>query len=331
MVFNIFKKAFTGENKENQAQPLPQEQTEKKGTFGISLQSLKDVVSKTSESLVGNILSITQGKQEIDADLLDKMEEKLIRADLGVSTTVDIVEKLRKSKIRPDEVKDFLKNEFINYLKKAGANNLNINENQLNIILVTGVNGAGKTTLIGKLAYRFRLEGKKVIVAAGDTFRAAAEDQLEIWSNRAGAEIIRKDGADPASVVFDAIKTAKDNNADILIIDTAGRLQNKLNLMEELSKIKRIIDKEAPDSLSESMLVLDATTGQNGLKQAEVFNEAVQLTSVGLTKLDGTAKGGIIIAVAKEYNLPVKLIGVGEKLEDLKDFNPDDFVNAIFN
>ena len=194
-------------------------------------------------------MSITQGKEEIDDDLLDEMEEKLIRADLGVSTTVDIVEKLRKSKIKPDGVKEFLKGEFINYLKEAGANNLNIKENQLNIILVTGVNGAGKTTLIGKLAYRFKLEGKNVIVAAGDTFRAAAEDQLEIWTKRAGAEIIRRDGADPASVVFDAIKTAKDNNADILIIDTAGRLQNKLNLMEELSKIKRIIDKEAPESL----------------------------------------------------------------------------------
>lgn len=344
MVFNLFKKIKEHNNETNVSDKqeissesdsqITQNENQKKGSFAslrtISLKNLKNVVSKTSESLVDNILSITQGRHEIDDDLLDEMEEKLIRADLGVNTSVDIIDKLRKTKIRPDEVKNFLKEEFIKYLKNTGTTKLNIRDNELNIILITGVNGAGKTTLIGKLAYRFKLEGKKVIVAAGDTFRAAAEDQLEIWTKRAGAQIIRRDGADPASVVFDAIKIAKEENADILIIDTAGRLQNKSNLMEELSKIKRIIDKEAPETLTESMLVLDATTGQNGLKQAEIFNEAVQLTSVGLTKLDGTAKGGIIIAVAKEFQLPVKLIGVGEKLEDLKDFNPDDFVDAIF-
>lgn len=334
-MFNIFRKDKKQEeiNEIKPEDQIQDENQEKKGLFGISFSGLKQAISKTSESLVGSVVSLTQGKEEIDDDLLDEMEERLIKADLGVNTSVDVIEKLRsnKNKIKPEGVGEFLRNEFTQILNSAGSNSLNIKDNQLNIIFIAGVNGAGKTTLIGKLAYRFRLQGKKVLVAAGDTFRAAAEDQLEIWTNRAGAEIVRQDGADPAAVVFDAVKKAKAENFDILLIDTAGRLQNKLNLMEELRKIKRIIDREAPDCLMESMLVLDATTGQNGLKQAEVFNEAVQLTSVGLTKLDGTAKGGIIIAVAKELGLPVKLIGVGEKLEDLKDFNPDDFINALFS
>jgi len=344
-VFNIFKRTIKPdqnpeiENKEQVSTPeetntpenteqTPQEQ----GMFGISLSGLKQAISKTSESLVGNVLSAVQNKPEIDEDMLDEMEEKLIRADLGLDTSVEIIEKLRKNKnnLRPDQIGNFLKQEFIEILSKPSNSTLNLKENQLNIFLIVGVNGAGKTTLIGKLAHRFKTQGKKVVVAAGDTFRAAAEEQLEIWSNRAGAEIIRQDGADPAAVVFDAIKYAKDNSADILLIDTAGRLQNKFNLMEELRKVKKVIDREAPGLLVESMLVLDATTGQNGLKQAQVFQEAVQLTSVGLTKLDGSAKGGIIIAIAKELNIPVKLIGVGEKLEDLKDFNPETFVEALF-
>jgi len=348
-VFDIFKKfKDQGENKQNINNSEVEEQTNeegiqpqsdpiennnvKKNLFGISFSNLKQAISRTSESLVDNVLVLTQGKQEIDDDLLDEMEEALIKADLGVDTSVDIIEKLRdnKSRIRPERIGEFLKNEFNQVLGSTKSNSLNVKDNQLNIFLVTGVNGVGKTTLIGKLAYRFKMQGKKVIVAAGDTYRAAAEDQLEIWTNRAGAEIIRRDGADPASVVYDAIIYSKEQKADILLIDTAGRLQNKFNLMEELSKVKRVIDREAPECLSESLLVLDATTGQNGLKQAEVFNEAVQLTSVALTKLDGTAKGGVVIAVSKEFGLPVKLIGVGEKLEDLKDFNPDDFVNALF-
>ncbi|MFH0702262.1 MAG: signal recognition particle-docking protein FtsY [bacterium] len=325
-MFDIFKKNTKTDN------PAETEENKPKSKFGISLSTLKEAISKTSESLVGNILSITQGKQEIDDDLIDEMEEKLIKADLGVKTTIEIIEKLRnnKNKIKPTAIKDFLKENFIEIIRAAGSNNLIIKDNQLNIMLITGVNGVGKTTLIGKLAYRFKSEGKQVIVAAGDTFRAAAEEQLEIWTNRAGVEIIRQDGADPAAVVFDSIKSAKAKNADILLIDTAGRLQNKINLMEELKKIKKVIDREAPESLVESMLVLDATTGQNGLRQAEIYKEAVQLTSVGLTKLDGTAKGGIIVAIAKEFELPVKLIGIGEKLEDLKDFNADDFVDALF-
>ena len=336
-MFNIFKKIIK-QDENQEPQEIKQEniseiEEQKKGIFGISFSNLKQVLSKTSESLVDNILSVTQGKQEIDDDLIDEMEEKLIRADIGVNTAVEIVESLRaaKNKTKPDEVKEFLQNKFTEILRSTDSNILNIKDNQLNIILVVGVNGAGKTTLIGKLAHRFKLQGKKVFVAAGDTFRAAAEDQLEIWTKRAGAEIVRQDGADPASVVFDAIRSSKANNADILIIDTAGRLQNKFNLMEELKKIKKVIDREAPQSLVESMLVLDATTGQNGLRQAEVFKEAVQVTSVGLTKLDGTAKGGIVITIAKELRLPVKLIGIGEKMEDLRDFNPDDFVKALFS
>ncbi|MBR1681578.1 signal recognition particle-docking protein FtsY [bacterium] len=201
----------------------------------------------------------------------------------------------------------------------------------MNIYFVTGVNGVGKTTLIGKLAYQFKQSGKKVLVAAADTFRAAAEEQLDIWSKRAGADIVRKDKGDPAAVVYEAIEKAQNEHYDILLVDTAGRLQNKFNLMEELSKIKAVIDKKAPESLRECILVLDANTGQNGLQQAKVFTEAVNLTSVALTKLDGSAKGAIVLAIAKELKLPVKLIGVGEKMEDLKEFIPEDFINALFS
>ena len=207
---------------------------------------------------------------------------------------------------------------------------MNYKENELNIYFIAGVNGVGKTTLIAKLAYKFKQEGKKVLVAAGDTFRAAAEEQLNIWSVRAGADIVRRDKADPASVVYEAIQKAKNENYDVILVDTAGRLQNKFNLMEELSKIKTVIDKQAPDALRESILVIDANTGQNGLQQAKVFSQAVNLTSVALTKLDGSSKGAIIIAIAREMKLPVKMVGVGEKMEDLKPFIPDDFIDAIF-
>ena len=207
---------------------------------------------------------------------------------------------------------------------------MNFSDNSLNIYFISGVNGVGKTTLIAKLAYKFKQEGKKVLIAAGDTFRAAAEEQLNIWSNRAGADIVRRDKADPASVVYEAIQKAKSEGYDVILVDTAGRLQNKFNLMEELAKIKGVIDKNSPDALRECMLVLDANTGQNGLQQAKIFLDAVNVTSVALTKLDGSAKGAIVLAIAKELKLPVKLIGVGEKMEDLKSFNPEDFINALF-
>ncbi|MEI7474467.1 MAG: signal recognition particle-docking protein FtsY [bacterium] len=332
-MLNFFKKN-PKEQQENEIIETQSEQPfEEKGFFGMSVSSFKDAISKTGESLVGGIAEAIGVNAEIDEDILDEIEEKLLKADLGLDATVFITDRIKQNKknLNASNINAFLKNEFTTILNNAGANSLNIKENNLNIILIAGVNGAGKTTLIGKLAYRYKSLGKKVVVAAGDTFRAAAEEQLEIWTKRAGAEIIRKDGADPASVVFDAIKYSEANNADILLVDTAGRLQNKFNLMEELRKIKKIIDREAPEKLVESILVLDATTGQNGLKQAEVFKEAIQISSVALTKLDGTSKGGVIVSIAKDHNLPVKLIGVGEKMEDLRDFSPEVYVNALFD
>lgn len=300
--------------------------------FKLGADKLKQTVSNTAETLVNSVVESVKEEAEFSDFVLDDMEDLLIRADLGVNYASELVDKLRnQDKIKPSDVKNYLKNEFLATLSTAGPTQLNYEENKLNIYFISGVNGVGKTTLIGKLAYRFKVEGKKALIAAGDTFRAAAEEQLDIWSKRAGADIIRRDKADPASVVFEAIQKARNENYDVILVDTAGRLQNKFNLMEELSKIKAVIDKNAPESLRECILVLDANTGQNGLQQAKVFQEAVNLTSVALTKLDGSAKGAIVLAIAKELKLPVKLIGVGEKMEDLKDFNPTDFINALFD
>lgn len=299
--------------------------------FNLGFDKLKDAVSKTTETLVDNVVGVVEEEAEFSEFVLDDMEDLLIRADLGVNYASELVDKLRnQDKIKPSDVKNYLKTEFLSTLATTGDTRLSYNENDLNIYFISGVNGVGKTTLIGKLAYRFKLENKKVLIAAGDTFRAAAEEQLDIWSKRAGADILRRDKADPASVVYEAIQKAKSENYDVILVDTAGRLQNKFNLMEELSKIKAVIDKNAPESLRECILVLDANTGQNGLQQAKIFQEAINLTSVALTKLDGSAKGAIVLAIAKELKLPIKLIGVGEKMEDLKDFNPNDFINAIF-
>lgn len=328
-MFDFFKKKDdqSGENIPEQEKA----QEEKKNIFSLTFESLKKTIANTSQSLVGNVIQHVEQEEEFDEFILDDMEELLIKADLGVNTASSIVDKLRKqNNMKPSQVRSYLQDEFASILNAAGSNILNYKENELNIYFIVGVNGAGKTTLIGKLAHRFKQSGKRVLVAAGDTFRAAAEEQLNIWSERAGADIVRNDGADPASVVFDAIKKAKSENYDVILVDTAGRLQNKYNLMQELSKIKSVIDKNAPESLRESILVLDANTGQNGLSQAKVFTECVNLTCVALTKLDGSAKGGIIISIAKEMNLPVKLIGVGEKMEDLKDFDSNDFVKALF-
>ena len=292
------------------------------GFFSNSIESLKKTVAKTTQALVGNVVDTVSEEEEFSEFVLEDMEDLLISADLGVNYAAELVDKLRnQTKIKPSVVKNYLKEEFSKTLNSAGSNQLSYKDNELNIYFITGVNGAGKTTLIGKLAYKFKQEGKKVLVAAADTFRAAAEEQLDIWSKRAGAEIVRHDKADPASVVYEAIQKAKSENIDVILVDTAGRLQNKFNLMEELSKIKAVIDKQAPQALRECILVLDANTGQNGLQQAKVFKESVNLTSVALTKLDGSAKGAIIIAIAKELSLPVKLIGVGEQMTDLKEFN----------
>lgn len=296
-----------------------------------SFDNFKKKISNTKNALVNNVVDTVSVEEEFSEIVLEDMEDLLISADLGVKYTSELVDKLRnQTKIKPSNVKDYLKDEFEKVLKNAGDNSLNYVENELNIYFITGVNGAGKTTLIGKLAYKFKNEGKRVLIAAGDTFRAAAEEQLDIWSQRAGADIVRRDKADAASVVYQAIQEAKQGNYDVVLVDTAGRLQNKFNLMEELAKIKAVINKKAPESLRESILVIDANTGQNGLSQAKVFMEAVDLTSVALTKLDGSAKGAIVLAVAKEMNLPVKLVGVGEKMEDLKAFDSEEFIRALF-
>ncbi|MCI1273111.1 MAG: signal recognition particle-docking protein FtsY [Clostridiaceae bacterium] len=302
------------------------------GFFKEKLQNLKDTVSNTATALVNNVVNSVSDEAEFSEFVLDDMEDTLISADLGVGYASELVDKLRsQDKIKPADVKSYLKNEFTKTLNDAGSNELNFKEDELNIYFITGVNGVGKTTLIAKLAYKFKNDGKKVLIAAGDTFRAAAEEQLDIWSKRAGADIVRRDKADPASVVYEAIEKANNEHYNVILVDTAGRLQNKFNLMEELAKIKAVIDKKAPEALRECMLVLDANTGQNGLEQAKVFKEAVNLTSVALTKLDGSAKGAIVLAVAKEMKLPVKLIGVGEKMEDLKPFDADDFISALFD
>lgn len=328
-MFDFFKKKET-EQKEEIKQTETEEREEKEG-FSFSFEKLKSVVANTAKSLVQSVTSNVEDKEEFDEFAIDDTEELLIKADLGVNTAAEITDKIREkhSRIKPSEIREFLKNEFDEILKSAGSEVLKTKDG-LNIFLITGVNGAGKTTLIAKLAYQFKQEGKKVLVAAGDTFRAAAEEQLNIWSERAGADIVRKDGIDAAAVVFDAIKKAQSENYDVLLIDTAGRLQNKHNLMEELGKIAVVINKLAPNDFVESLLVIDANTGQNGLQQAKIFKEAANLTGIALTKLDGSAKGGIIIAIAKELKLPVKLIGVGEKITDLKYFNAQDFTRALF-
>jgi len=302
------------------------------GFLKEKVENLRQKLSNTAGNLVGKVLSnVDDTEERYSGFTLDDIEDTLIGADLGAGYAAELVDRLRaKTDAKPSELKNYLKAEFHKTLTAAGSTELNYKDNELNIYFIAGVNGAGKTTLIAKLAYNFKQHGKKVLVAAGDTFRAAAEEQLNIWSVRAGADIVRRDKADPASVVYDAIQKAKKEGYDVILVDTAGRLQNKFNLMEELSKIKSVIDKQAPEALRESILVIDANTGQNGLQQAKVFTKAVNITSVALTKLDGSSKGAIIIAIAKEMNIPVKLVGVGEKMEDLKPFDIDDFIDAIF-
>ena len=270
---------------------------------------------------------------KLDDDFYEELEEALILADIGAATAADTVEQLRrrvsqKLMTRADEVKDALRDIL--------AEKLNVGDTALDlstcpsVVLIIGVNGVGKTTSIGKLAARFKNEGKKVLLCAGDTFRAAAADQLEIWADRAGVDIVRQhEGADPGAVLFDALQAAKARNADVVLCDTAGRLHNKQNLMNELAKLRKIIDRECPNSSCETLLVLDATTGQNGLIQARTFKETAGLTGIILTKLDGTAKGGIVIAIAQELGVPVKFVGVGEGIDDLKPFDPTAFVRDM--
>ena len=294
---------------------------------------IKAGLTKTREALSGTLGSVFSGFSEIDDDFYDELEESLILADLGVDTAVKATDLLRK-RIREQHLKTT--EEAKAALKEILVEMLNVGSTELNlsttpsVILVIGVNGVGKTTTIGKIATRLVGEGKNVLLVAGDTFRAAAADQLEIWAERSGASIVRQqEGADPASVVFNGIQSAKAKGADVIIIDTAGRLHNKTNLMNELNKISRIVERELPDAAREVLLVLDGTTGQNGLIQAKQFKEIAGVTCVALTKLDGTAKGGIVIAVADALQLPVKFVGVGEKADDLMPFEAKDFVDAL--
>ena len=294
---------------------------------------IKAGLTKTRDALADTLGSVFSGFSEIDDDFYDELEESLILADLGVDTAVKATDRLRK-RIREEHLKTT--EEAKSALKEILVEMLNVGDTELNlstnpsVILVIGVNGVGKTTTIGKIATRLTNEGKKVLLVAGDTFRAAAADQLEIWAQRSGADIVRQhEGADPASVVFNGIQSAKAKGADVIIIDTAGRLHNKTNLMNELNKISRIVERELPDCAREVLLVLDGTTGQNGLIQAKQFKEIAGVTCLALTKLDGTAKGGIVIAVADALQLPVKFVGVGEKADDLMPFEAKDFVDAL--
>ncbi len=302
-----------------------------KGFFGRLVEGL----TKTRNNIVSGIDSIFSGFSAIDDDFYEEIEETLIMGDLGIQTTMAIVEDLRR-KVKEQHIKEpaQCKELLIASIREQmdlGENAYEF-ENRKSVVLIVGVNGVGKTTSIGKLAGQLKDSGKKVILAAADTFRAAAVEQLTEWANRAGVDIIaQKEGSDPAAVVFDAIAAAKSRHADILICDTAGRLHNKKNLMEELKKINRIIDKEYPEAYRETLVVLDGTTGQNALAQARQFMEVADITGIILTKLDGTAKGGIAVAIQSELGIPVKYVGVGEHIDDLQKFNADDFVNALFN
>lgn len=297
-------------------------------------EKLKQGLTRTKEAITGKVNEVFSNFRKVDENLLEELEEALILSDVGAETAIKIVDNLRKriklEKIEDSEkVKDALKEEIYKILTEKD-NSLNLSTKPA-IMLVVGVNGAGKTTSIGKIAANLKAEGKKVLVAAADTFRAAAIEQLEVWTERAGVDIIKRpEGSDPASVVFDAISKAKSGDYDVVIIDTAGRLHTKKNLMDELGKMQRIIDRELPDAAKEILIVLDGTTGQNALIQAKEFSEVTNITGIILTKLDGTAKGGVVIGICSELNVPVKLIGVGEKIEDLQVFNAEEFAKALF-
>lgn len=296
-------------------------------------QKLKHGLSKTREDLSKKINSIFGSFKALDDEMIDELEEILITSDIGVETSIQIIEKI-KDRVKKENITDLskiteiLKEEIISIIGEK----VNTLENSFpKIIVMIGVNGVGKTTSIGKIAYKYKEQGKKVIVVAADTFRAAAIEQLEVWSRRINVDLIKhQEGGDPAAVIYDAIQSAKSKKADVVICDTAGRLHNKKNLMEELKKIFKVINREYPEAFQEILLVLDATTGQNSIAQARAFKEIADINGIVLTKLDGTAKGGIVIAIKAELNLPVKLIGVGENIDDLQDFEPKDFVNALF-
>jgi len=299
-------------------------------------KQFKDGLEKSRKGFVEKVSDLISRRKKIDEEFFEELEEILIGADVGVNTVMKLVEELRdevrKQRIEdPAELQPILSEKLVELLRGDEDNEIAMSPDGITVILFVGVNGVGKTTTIGKLAHHFKQQGKKVIMAAGDTFRAGAIEQLEVWGTRVGVEVIKQQaGADPAAVMYDAVQAAKQRGADILLCDTAGRLQNKSNLMEELNKIFRVIQREIPGAPHEVLMVLDATTGQNALSQAKLFGEKSGVTGLVLTKLDGTAKGGIVIAIRQELSLPVKLVGLGEKMEDLQKFDSEQFVHGLF-
>jgi len=302
-------------------------------------QTLDEGLQKTKDSFFSRVGKAIAGKTTVDEEVLDKLEEALVSADVGVDTTIQIIERIEKRVARDkylntSELNEILRDEIELMLKESGADsirNFEVPDKKPYVILVVGVNGAGKTTTIGKLAYNFKKAGYSVLLGAADTFRAAATDQLNVWSDRAGVPIVKQGmGADPASVAFDTVQSGLSRGTDVIIIDTAGRLHNKIHLMEELSKIKRVMKKLLPDAPHEVILVLDGSTGQNALEQARHFTAATDVTSLAITKLDGTARGGVVLAIASQFKIPVKYIGVGEKIDDLLLFDSHEFVDSLF-
>ncbi len=296
----------------------------------------KEGLTKTRNAFVGKIGDLIMRRNRIDEEFYEELEEILISSDVGVNTVMTLVEELRgevkKRRIeQPFELQPILSEKLIGLLRGDLGNELKLSTDGPTVILFVGINGVGKTTTIGKMAHRFKQQGKQILLAAGDTFRAGAVEQLEVWGQRVGVDVIKQQsGADPAAVIFDAIHAAKQRKVDILLCDTAGRLQNKSNLMDELNKIYRVIKREIPEAPHEVLLVLDATTGQNALSQAQIFDEKTGVTGIVLTKLDGTAKGGIVIAIRQQMNIPVKFVGLGERMEDLQVFDSEQFVHALF-
>jgi fused signal recognition particle receptor len=309
-----------------------QTQENQKGLF----RRLQEGLAKTRDSLVSRVDDLFLGRKEIDAELLDELEEILITADLGVNTTLDLLDEIRNRVSRkelkdPQALKLALKERILTFFAGYDDTGMQVPATGPFVIMVVGVNGVGKTTSIGKIANKFASSGQRVLLVAADTFRAAAIEQLKIWGERVGADVVAKQqGDDPSSVIYDALDYAASKDFDVIIIDTAGRLHTKVNLMEELKKIKRVINKKMEGAPHEIMLILDATTGQNSISQARLFNEAVGLTGLTLTKLDGTAKGGIVVHISHDFNIPIRFIGIGEKLEDLREFDPGEFIEALF-
>ena len=329
-LFDRIKQAFTGEKQEEVQTPIEQNESTEKYEKGLE---------KTRKTFSSRMNELFANFRTVDEDFFEELEEVLIESDVGFEVTMEITESLRqevklKNPKGKKEVQQVIIEKMVDIYEESesGDRSIALNEDGLTIILFVGVNGVGKTTTIAKMAHQYITEGKKVVLAAGDTFRAGAIEQLQVWGERVGASVVAgKAGGDPASVVFDAVKRAKAENADILFVDTAGRLQNKVNLMKELEKMKRVISKEVPDGPHEVLLVLDATTGQNALIQARQFKETTDVTGLVLTKLDGTAKGGIVLAIRKELGIPVKYVGLGESMNDLQEFEPNDFVYGLFS